>query len=172
MFASALPLLLLTTLNLLAQAGGGGSYGSGSSGGGGGGSSGGGEGGGELIALLIELTFRYPQIGIPMWIVVGIVFYVSKNTEQDARVTRTIRRGRKVQEESLYESAIVQIQERDPDFDLAELQHRIVEGFVKTQYAWGVGRIFGNAARSFLTECASVLNCTSPCRRRRTFGIE
>ena len=127
MFASALPLLLLTTLSLFAQAGGGGSYGSGSSGSGGGGSSsGGGEGGGEFIGLLIEFTFRYPKIGIPMWIVVGIVFYLSKKTEKDVRVTRTIRRGRKVQEESLHDSAIRQIRDRDPDFDEAVFQQRVV----------------------------------------------
>lgn len=136
MFVSALPLLLLTTLNLFAQAGGGGSYGSGSSGGGGGGSSSGGGGDGEFIGFLIELTFRYPKIGIPMWIVFGIVFYFSKKTEKDVRVTRTIRRGRKVQEESLHDSAIRQIQERDPDFDEAVFQQRVVNGFVKTQYAW------------------------------------
>lgn len=137
MFVSALPLLLLTTLNLFAQAGGGGSYGSGSSGSSGGGGSGGGGGGdGEFIGFLIELTFRYPKVGIPMWIVFGIVFYFSKKTEKDVRVTRTIRRGRKVQEESLHDSAIRQIQERDPDFDEAVFLQRVVNGFVKTQYAW------------------------------------
>lgn len=132
MFASASPLLCLTTLNLLAQAGGGGSYGSGSDGGG----SGSGGGDGELIWLLIEITFRYPKIGIPLWIVFGIVFIISKNAERDTRVTRTIRRGRKVQEEELQESAVRQIEERDPDFDEAVFQERVVNGFVKTQYAW------------------------------------
>ncbi|MGZ0173127.1 MAG: TIM44-like domain-containing protein [Planctomycetales bacterium] len=138
MFGSASPLFLLMSLGLLAQAGGGGSYGGGSSGSGGGGSgsSGGGGGDGELIGLLIEFTFRYPQFGIPMWIVIGIFVYFSKTAEKNARVTRTIRRGRKVQEESLHDSAIRQIQERDPDFDEAVFQQRVVNGFVKTQYAW------------------------------------
>jgi len=121
MFVSAVPMLLLTTLNLFAQAGGGGSFGG---------------GGGDGIFQLIILTFRYPKIGIPMWIVVGIVSYYSKKAESNARITRTIRRGRKVQEESLYDSAIRQIQERDPDFDEAVFQQRVGNGFVKTQYAW------------------------------------
>ena len=58
MFVSALPVLLLTTLNLFAQAGGGGSFGGGGGGGGGGDS-------GDILQLIV-LTFRYPKIGIPM----------------------------------------------------------------------------------------------------------
>ena len=129
MFASTLSQFLLMPLELIAQAGGGGSYG-----GGGGGGSGG--GGGEALGLLIQFTFRYPQYGIPIWIVIGIVFYSSKKAEKSARMTRTIRRGRNVQEESLHDSAIGQIRQRDPDFDEAVFLQRVVNGFVKTQYAW------------------------------------
>jgi hypothetical protein len=134
MFASALSQILLMPLELIAQAGGGGSYGGGGGGGGGGGSGSG--SGGEGLGELIVFTIRYPQYGIPIWIVIGIVSYSSKKAEKSARMTRTIRRGRDVQEKSLHDSAISQIRQRDPDFEEAVFLQRVVNGFVKTQYAW------------------------------------
>lgn len=124
---------LLMPLGLFAQAGGGGSYGGGGSSGGGGGGDG---GGAELLLLLFHLTIRFPHLAIPMWLVAGVLFFLSKNAEKSSRMARTIHRGRKIQEEGLRDSAVDQILQRDPDFDEAVFLQRVVNGFVKTQYAW------------------------------------
>ena len=132
--------VLLLPLELIAQAGGGGNYGGGGGGGGGGGFGGGGggdgEGGGAAIALLIHLTFRYPLVAIPLWVVFGITVYMGKTAERDSRVGRTIRRGRKFQEAALLDAAIGKIQQRDPAFDQEIFLQRVVNGFVTTQHAW------------------------------------
>lgn len=135
MFASTLLPLLHLPLELIAQAGGGGNFGGGGGGSGGGGG-GGGEGGGYLIYLLFRFTVRYPQYGIPLCIVIAVAVYYGKKAESDFRITRTIRRGRKVQEESLRESVIGRIQQRDPQFDTETFLQRVVNGFVTVQYAW------------------------------------
>lgn len=132
-----LPVLALIAPELLAQAGGGGNYGGGggSSSGGGGGGGGGGDGGAALY-WLIRFTIHYPQFGIPLCIVLAVAFYYGNKQGNDYRVTRTIRRGRKIQEEELRGSAIATICQRDPDFDEATFLSRVTNGFVTTQYAW------------------------------------
>jgi hypothetical protein len=77
--AAALPLLLAAGA-ALARAGGGHSYSGGSSHGGGS-SGGGGDGdGGGLVVLLFELVFRYPQIGVPLLIVVAVVYFRARSS--------------------------------------------------------------------------------------------
>lgn len=133
MFTLILPEIALMCAELIAQAGGGGNFGgSGRSGGG----DGGGDGAGALVYLLIRFTIRYPQYGIPLCIVVGIVFYYSQKAGNDYRVTRTIRKGRKIQEEDLRSAAFGTIQQRDPDFSEEIFLARVSNGFVTTQYAW------------------------------------
>ena len=83
-------LVVIFSDSVLGQAGGGGAYG----GGGGGGGSG---GGGDALAVLIMLTFEYPLLAIPVWIVLGFLFFYGKKFEGEARVGRTIRKGRKIQ---------------------------------------------------------------------------
>lgn len=135
MLSAALFDILILPLELIAQAGGGGNYGGG--GGFGGGSSGGGGGGdGAAIYWLIQFTIRYPHFGIPLCIVIGFVVYQGKKTESDFRVTRTIRRGRKFQETALRDTAVGEIQRRDPEFDQEVFLQRVVNGFVTTQHAW------------------------------------
>lgn len=118
---------------LLAQAGGGGNFGgSGRSSGGGGG----GDGAGALVYFLIRFTMRYPQYGIPLCIIVAVALYYGQKTGNDYRVTRTIRRGRKIQEEQLQSAAFDTIRQRDPDFSEDIFLQRVSNGFVTTQYAW------------------------------------
>ncbi|MCR9197255.1 MAG: TIM44-like domain-containing protein [Planctomycetaceae bacterium] len=144
---------LFDSLDLLAQAGGGGKYGgSGRSGGGGfggGGSSGDGDGA-LLIYYLLQFTFRYPVIAIPVWIVVGFVVYYSKKSGTDYHVTRTIRRGRKLQEESLRSSSLGLIQQRDPDFTLDVFLRRVRNAFVATQRAWSEQDL--RSCRAFISD--------------------
>src|SRR4051812_23474532 len=77
-FALALLLLLLTPALLFARAGGGEGYSGGGGGHGGGG--GGGDGGGLIYLLfqLVRLTFVYPYIGIPIWIIIIVFFIYAK----------------------------------------------------------------------------------------------
>lgn len=132
---------------LFAQAGGGGNFGGGSSSSG---SGGGGGGGGELVVWLIRFTIAYPQYGIPIWIVIILFFMYLKNTEKSARITRTIRRGRKVQEESLRQSALDQLAVRDPDFDEQAFLNRAQNAFLTTQHAWSEQDL--GPCRAFLSD--------------------
>lgn len=144
---------LLDSLDLLAQAGGGGKYGgSGRSGGGGfgGGGSGGSGDGGLLFYYLLQFTFRYPVVAIPLWIVVGVVVYYSKKSGTDYHVTRTIRRGRKLQEESLRNSSLGLIQQRDPDFTLDVFLRRVRNAFAATQKAWSEQDL--RSCRAFISD--------------------
>ncbi|MEM6472755.1 MAG: TIM44-like domain-containing protein [Planctomycetota bacterium] len=131
--------------SLIAQAGGGGNFGGGgfSGGGGGGGfgggglSGGGGDGdGGALIALLVQLTLRYPLFAVPCWIAAGVFFFYASNAGNSFRITRTIRRGRKVQEEDLRAAAISRVTARDPHFNLDVFLQRVGNAFLTTQDAW------------------------------------
>ncbi|GAB5444611.1 MAG: hypothetical protein Fues2KO_49600 [Fuerstiella sp.] len=132
--------LLLIPLELIAQAGGGGNYGGGGGGGGFGGGGGGGSGDGEaigwLIYLLFRLVFRYPLVGIPTLIIAGVIFYYLQQQGNDYRVARTIRKGRKRQEEQGQQDALETIRTRDPAFREGLFLERATHAFVTTQYAW------------------------------------
>ncbi|MFH5803491.1 TIM44-like domain-containing protein, partial [Alienimonas sp. DA493] len=144
--------------HLLAQAGGGGGYGGGGGGGfgggGGGGFSGGGGGGsgdgGEALIALVHLTVRYPHIMIPVWIVLALVFYYGKNEEKSYRVSRTIRRGKKVQERDRREGALQKVRDRDPAFTEELFLDRVSHAFLTTQYAWSEQNL--STCRAFLSD--------------------
>lgn len=83
--------LALDPSEAAARVGGGGGYsGGGGSGGGrggsggygGGGGSGGGGGDGQLLALLLHLVIRYPVVGVPLLIGVGVVFWLRTQQER------------------------------------------------------------------------------------------
>ncbi|QDT15435.1 TIM44-like domain-containing protein [Alienimonas californiensis] len=141
--------------HLIAQAGGGGGYGGGGGGGGGGysgggGSGGGSGGGGEAIVALVRLTILYPHVMIPLWIVVAVVFYYGKREEKTARVRRTIRRGRKVQEQDRRSDALQAVRQRDPGFTVELFLDRVSHAFLTTQYAWSEQNL--STCRAFLSD--------------------
>jgi len=144
MYSTGLATTALNCLELLAQAGGGGNFGgssrSGGGGGFGGGGSSGGGGDGEGIAIMLQMllrfTLHYPQYAIPLWILAAVGLYFGKQTGTDYHVTRTIRRGRKMQEESLQNSSLGLIQQRDPGFELDVFLQRVSNAFITTQQAW------------------------------------
>jgi hypothetical protein len=140
------------SLDLLAQAGGGGGFGGGGGGGGGfgGGGGGGGDGGAVLIYLALRFAIRYPYIAIPLFIFFGFIMYLGKNAERDSRITRTIRRGRKVQESALQETAIGTIRQRDPNFDEEVFLQRAAKAFVTTQNAWSEQNL--KTCRAFISD--------------------
>lgn len=144
MLDSFLPSPISLPLELFAQAGGGGSFGGGSSGGGGG------EGSGEAIYWLIQFTIHYPQYGVPLCIVVVMLLYYGKKAERSSRMTRTIRRGRKVQEQQRLDAAISRIRQRDPEFELETFQQRVANGFVTIQYAWSEQNL--SPCRAFISD--------------------
>lgn len=133
-----LTICMLECCQLIAQAGGGGNFGGGGGGGGGGFGGGGGSGGGDgaLLYWLIQFTIRYPYIGIPLIAGACYLMYQAKQAESGYRVTRTIRRGRKLQEEDLRYDALRTIQQRDPQFSEALFLQRVQTAFVTTQKAW------------------------------------
>lgn len=69
---SAVVFLLFEALAFARVGGGHGFSGGGGSGGGGGG------GGGEILYIVIRLVFRYPKIGVPVLIIVVVVYIISK----------------------------------------------------------------------------------------------
>ncbi len=80
---AALAALSLTTEDALARVGGGQSFSTGNRGGGGGGGDIGGEIAGELIWLLIRLVIAWPEVGVPLLlVVVGVIAWNARN--QDA----------------------------------------------------------------------------------------
>ncbi len=142
---------MLNISNLLAQAGGGGSYGGGGGGGGFGGSGSGGSGGdGALFYLLIRFTIQYPHFGIPLIAAIGFVLYHLRKTESGYRITRTIRRGRKIQEDDLRNDALETIVDRDPQFTEELFLNRVQAGFLRTQQAWSDQDL--RACRAFISD--------------------
>jgi hypothetical protein len=137
---------VLADLFELVRPGGGQSYsGSTRSSGGGGGysSGGGGGGGGALFYLLFELVFRYPYIGIPLLIIVVIVFIVRARSGASAARTGWASQDysgiafEPVEEEEAVAAttgvprrSLDRIRENDPDFSIV-----LFEDFLYTLYA-------------------------------------
>ncbi|NNJ26726.1 TIM44-like domain-containing protein [Alienimonas chondri] len=124
--------MFVSLLQLVAQAGGGG-----------------GDGGAAIVALA-RLTFLYPQYMIPIWIVVGFVFYYGKDEEKSRRVTRTIRRGKKIQEKRRRVEALQAVRDRDPGFTEELFLDRVSHAFLTTQYAWSEQNL--STCRAFLSD--------------------
>lgn len=137
----------------LARAGGGDNYPSGGGSGGGGGGGGGGGDAGALFYLLwqlIRLCIYYPQVGIPVLIVVVIVLVYMSRQGHEYHHTRVIRRGG----EALHrlrdaESAGV-LRAADPAFDEPAFLARAGHAFAKIQHAWGAQDL--NPVRPFISD--------------------
>lgn len=82
--------LLLATAEALARAGGGHGYSNGSSSSSGGGYSGGGSSGGDGLGLLIWLLVEHPAIGIPVLVVVAIVWVVQQKQRAGGTAARQV----------------------------------------------------------------------------------
>jgi hypothetical protein len=124
--------LLLLPLLALARVGGGESYGSGDDFGGGGEV--------EIIYFLIRLILLEPRIGIPVALVVGVVWVVRKQQAKStgARRQREHERG---QQRTRVSPAQIQIwvarlQQSDPDFRLEPLLQRARELVARSNEAW------------------------------------
>ncbi|HEY7119780.1 MAG TPA: TIM44-like domain-containing protein [Tepidisphaeraceae bacterium] len=143
--------LLATPALLFARAGGGQSYsGSHSSGGGGGGGSGHGDGIGWLIFQLVRLCFYYPKVGVPVVVIVILLFVYGSRQGQQSYRTSVIRRARAARDVNREQSIVQMIQARDPAFAAAPFFDRVSTAFDKIQQAWAGQNL--TAVRPFISD--------------------
>lgn len=130
-----------------ARAGGGGSFGGG---GGSGGSGGSGGGGGELIYLLFWLCMHHPLIGIPLVVGIAVLMYYGGDQAHEGHMTRTIRRGKRHQQERIRDETLASIQQHDPTFVLPPFLNRVKTAFEKIQFAWSEQDL--SSVRAFISD--------------------
>ena len=135
---------------LFCQAGGGGGFGGGGFGGGGGGFGGGGFGGfGGGGGFGGDAELPTPVLVILVMLFLTFACF-SAFAEKSARVTRTIRRGRKVQESGLREQSLAQISDRDTGFDINVFLRRTANAFLTTQSGWSEQNL--GMCRAFISD--------------------
>jgi uncharacterized tellurite resistance protein B-like protein len=119
-------------LALASQAGGGGAFG------GGGGGGGDGDGGLpiELLFWLVRLAIEYPAFGVPLLIVVVVVFAIGTRRGWWKHQERVIARARPVREERAHARATDALRRSDPAFEPAAFLARMETAFRKAQDAW------------------------------------
>ena len=131
------PLLVvpLGALPALARIGGGEHFDSGSS-------SGSGDGGdaGFLIDIVIWLVFRHPAIGIPLVIVIAIVWYVQQKNRGDSSTRKALDRAEAERRTTVSASAVEgwvnALKAKDAGFELLPFLDRVRGLFLETQEAW------------------------------------
>ncbi|MGC9258560.1 MAG: TIM44-like domain-containing protein [Phycisphaerae bacterium] len=142
MILKLLPIIALTIPLLLiwniahGRAGGGEGFGGGGgfSGGEGGG---GGGGGGIIIWLIIEyLVIEHPVIGIPVLIIAGIFYYQTHTSVAGYVRDQRTQSGLAAVDENAEATALQELQQSDPAFDLQKFYGRVNTGFLKIQDAW------------------------------------
>lgn len=117
-----------------ARAGGGQNY---SGGGGDFGGGGGGGDGGDIAAMVIYLMIRYPQVGVPLAVVVVTVAAVKHLRNPDRTTARAVRRLENLP--AAPQTSLAAIAGRDPNFDQAAFLARVQATEAKVQAAWTEG---------------------------------
>jgi hypothetical protein len=135
--------ILLFAADALARAGGGGNY----VGGGGGGFSGG-SGGGEGIGALIYLVIAYPEVGIPLVIVVAVIAIVKRVRNPDRRTAKAVKRLEQLGAPDT--SGLAAIKERDPGFEDNAFLAKVTKIELAVQDAWTRGDM--RPVRTFLSD--------------------
>jgi tellurite resistance protein len=128
-----LSILFILTDELMARAGGGGGFRSR-----GGGGNGGGDGGGLVILIyfLIRLAIQHPVIGVPLLIVVVVLFILGGKKGHSAHVSHTISKTYRKYDTQHTAIAENSLQERDPGFNREAFLERIKNGFSQIQNGW------------------------------------
>src|SRR6478672_812047 len=136
----ALLFAALTTLApaafTFARAGGGHGFSGGGGGGhGGGGFSGGGGGGGDggLFQLLLWLLLTHPAIGVPLLIIVVVVFIYAQRQGTDLYQSSVIRRGGEIISDNQRAAMLAPLVAADPQFHQQSLIERVTAAFGKLQ---------------------------------------
>ncbi len=114
-------------LDALARAGGGQNYV------GGGGGFGGGGGDGDGIGALIYLAIAYPEVGVPLLIVVAVVYVVKRRMNPDNTTNRAVKRLEQV---PMAMADLTPLRGRDPGFDEARFLERAKTVELRVQAAW------------------------------------
>lgn len=140
---------------------------SGTSGGGSGG--GGGDGGGAALGLLIHLVFTTPQIGIPLLVLIGVVFVAAKwwGVIADWRMERARMKLEEIsdeEEESMAEGrlGLVRIVDIDPSFSPIVFEDFLHHLYTRVHEARGANKLddlspyVTRGARAALEQEASV----------------
>ena len=138
--------LLLTPALVLARAGGGEGFGGGGFGGGGGG----GGGGALLFELLYFLVLLHPLIGIPVLVVVGVIYYMTHTSVAGYYRGRRTQRGLDAMDSNREAAALASLQQRDPAFQLDRFYQRVRTAFLKIQDAWCAQNLHG--VRPFISD--------------------
>ena len=128
--------ILVISSAAFARAGGGGSYGGSSGGGGGGGGSG---GAGYIFYLLIRLAIHKPLIGVPLLVIVIILFIKFGKKAKGGYETHTISRAGKLkrqQEQQEMQNALASLRQRDPSFTTGKFIQKANKAFIALQNAW------------------------------------
>jgi Tim44-like domain len=122
--------IICWSIDALARGGGGQHY----SGGGGGGSGG---GGGDGIGMLIYLIVAYPEVGVPVAIVVVIASVIKHARNPDQTTARAVKRLERSPEAR--SSDLSQIKSNDPKFDVARFINMVEQTDLRVQEAWTRG---------------------------------
>jgi predicted lipid-binding transport protein (Tim44 family)/tellurite resistance protein len=102
--------------------------------------SGGGDGG-FLIDLLVWLIIRHPKVGIPLAIIVAIVWFVVKrNTDGDASTRKALDRAEAASRTQVSAAAVqgwvAALQAKDPQFQLLPFFDGVKQRYLELQEAW------------------------------------
>jgi uncharacterized tellurite resistance protein B-like protein len=116
----------------------------------------GGQGSSGNSFFLLWLLFRYPEVVIPIALLVILIRILNNNSSRgtllagDGRMTRVISRNLQAQEGERIAAAIEQIRQRDAAFDQQQFLARTATAFLKIQEAWS--RQDMGPARAFVSD--------------------
>lgn len=133
---------------------------------------GGGDGEGDLLFALIWLAIRYPHIGVPLLIVVGVLYVAAKRNTASATTQRAFQR-REAELRTRVSSQDVAgwvnaLRLKDPTFDLPKLQEKVGTLFTQVQLAWFKGEL--TPVRPFVSDAVFQRLCVQ-LQLLRTQGV-
>jgi len=144
LFSLTLMGIMLICAEVFARAGGGGNY---SGGGGGGGFSGGG-GGGDGIGALLYLAILYPEVGVPVIIIVIVASAFKHKFNPDRTTAKAVKQLENIAAPST--AGLGSIKDRDSAFDADAFLEKVKEIDFAVQDAWCHGDM--SPVRGFLSD--------------------
>ncbi|MEW5737380.1 MAG: TIM44-like domain-containing protein [Myxococcota bacterium] len=102
-------------------------------------SDGGGDGG-AIIQLLIWLIIEHPMIGIPVALIVAVVWFVQQRSKGDSSTRKALDRAEAERRTAVSAASVTgwvsALKAKDPQFDLVPFFDRVRGLFLETQEAW------------------------------------
>jgi tellurite resistance protein len=93
-----------------------------------------------ILFKLIELAFRYPKVGVPLLIIVGIFYFYQRRTNATGTTRRAIQRREAEQRTQVSETDVQAwtraLKSKDPQFELQTVTDRVARLFPLLQEAW------------------------------------